>query len=289
MASTNIKPLVMIAGPTASGKTSLAVRIAKRFDGEIICADSRTIYKGMNIGTAKPSLEDQAAVPHWGLDLVEPSEVFTAADFKRYAMEAVADIRARGKVPLLVGGTGLYLDAVLFDYAFGPPADPGRRDSLMSMSLQDLVYYCNKNNIPVPENSRNKRYVVRAIEQNSSMPQRREEPIANIIAVSITTDRHILRDRIVKRSEQLFLHDVVKEANMLGEMYGWNSEAMTGNIYPLVKKLQQKELTFDQVQEKFITSDWRLAKRQLTWLRRNPHLLWLTLDEAEHYLAQKLA
>jgi tRNA dimethylallyltransferase len=289
MATTDIKPLVVIAGPTASGKTSLAVRIAKRFDGEIICADSRTIYRGMNIGTAKPSFEEQAAVPHWGLDLVEPSEVFTAADFKRYALEAIADIRARGKVPLLVGGTGLYLDAVLLDYAFGPPADPGRRDNLMNMSLEDLVSYCNKNNIPVPENSRNKRYVVRAIEQNSNIPQRREEPIANTFAVSITTDRDVLRDRISKRSEQLFLHDVVKEAKMLGEMYGWNSEAMTGNIYSLVKKLQQKELTFDQVQEKFITSDWRLAKRQLTWLRRNPHLLWLTLEEAEHYLAQKLA
>ena len=96
-------PLVVIVGPTASGKSGLAMKLAEQFGGEIICADSRTVYKGMDIGTAKPSAQDQARVKHWGLDLVEPNEPFSVADFQKYAYEKIADIRARGKIPFLVG------------------------------------------------------------------------------------------------------------------------------------------------------------------------------------------
>jgi tRNA dimethylallyltransferase len=112
-------PLIVIVGPTASGKTSLAIDIAKQFGGEIICADSRTVYIGMDIGTAKPSRAEQAMVPHWALDLVEPGQRFTAADFKEYANKKIAEIRSRGNIPMIVGGTGLYVDGVIFDYKFG--------------------------------------------------------------------------------------------------------------------------------------------------------------------------
>ena len=95
-------PLIVIVGPTASGKSDTAMQIATAYGGEIICADSRTVYRGMDIGTAKPSLDDQARVPHWGIDLVEPNEHFTAADFKTYALTAIADIRSRGRLPMLV-------------------------------------------------------------------------------------------------------------------------------------------------------------------------------------------
>ena len=103
-------PLVVIAGPTASGKTGLAISVAERFNGEIICADSRTIYRGMDVGTAKPTADDRARVPHWGVDLVDPGDRFTAADFKEYPNAKIADIRNRQKIPFLVGGTGLYID-----------------------------------------------------------------------------------------------------------------------------------------------------------------------------------
>lgn len=282
-------PLIVIAGPTASGKTALAISLATQFGGEIICADSRTIYRGMDIGTAKPTIDEQRVAVHWGLDLVEPGEYFTAADFKQYATEKVAEIRRRGRIPFLVGGTGLYVDAVLFDFQFGPRADAGVRHDLGQNTIEELQLYCKENNIALPENFQNKRYLIRAIERKSISDKRETNPVPNTIIVGITTEKNTLRTRIELRSEQLFDNGVVEEATDLGKKYGWESEAMTGNIYPLVRQYQQGILSRDELQEQFVVHDWRLAKRQLTWLRRNPYILWGTTDDSEHYLTNYLA
>ena len=124
----NKLPIVAIMGPTASGKTELAIRMAKQLGGEVICADSRTIYKGMDIGTAKPTRAEMRGVPHHMLDLVEPGEHYSIYKFKREVYELIDDIRGRGKIPFLVGGSGLYLYTVLFDYDFD---EPGCRDELI--------------------------------------------------------------------------------------------------------------------------------------------------------------
>lgn len=282
-------PLVVIVGPTASGKTSLAVELAEHFGGEIICADSRTVYRDMDIGTAKPTAQEQAKVPHWGLDLVAPGERFTVADFKRYADKKIDEIRERGHVPFLVGGTGLYVDAVVFDYQFGGEADQAMREKLTSWTLNELHEYCAKNNIKLPENSRNKRYVIRAIEQKSISTTRRDRPDDQTIIVGIATEREALRRRIAQRSEQLFENGVVEEATILGKKYGWESEAMTGNIYSLVGRYLRNEISLDELKVKNTTADWRLAKRQLTWLRRNPFITWLPLVGAKVHLVQLLA
>lgn len=282
-------PLVAIVGPTASGKTGLAIQLAERFGGEIISADSRAIFRGMDIGTAKPTPDEQARVPHWGLDLVEPGEVFTAADFKAYAIQKIDEIRSRGRAPFLVGGTGLYVDAVVFNYEFGAPADPSLRQELEGWSVEQLQQYCKKNNIPLPENKLNKRHLMRTIERSGEAGSKRQEPIDNCIIVGIATDREILRERISLRAEQLFDDGVVEEATMLGKKYGWESEAMTGNIYPLVHAHLEGALTLEEMKRQFITLDWRLAKRQLTWLRRNQYIKWFPLDEARRYLEDRLA
>ena len=291
MAATNLDttPLVVIAGPTASGKTALAIRLAERYDGEIICADSRTIYKGMDIGTAKPSAEEQARVPHWGLDIVEPGERFTVADFKAYAERKIQEIRERDRIPFLVGGTGLYIDAVIFDFQLAPVPDETLRTQLSLMDVEDLQDYCIKNNISLPENKQNKRYLVRAIERKNISIMRRNVPLDNTYVVGITTNRETLRTRIEHRSEQLFTNNVVEEATILGEKYGWNSEAMTGNIYPLVKKYVDRAITESELRRQSAVSDWRLAKRQMTWLRRNPYITWGTLETTEHWLSNALA
>jgi len=280
-------PLVVIVGPTASGKSSLAMRLAEEYSGEIICADSRTVYKNMDIGTAKPSKEDQQRVPHWGLDLVNPGEHFTAADFKKYALQKISEVRKRGHVPLLVGGTGLYIDGVIFDYDFVKP-DPTLREHLESLSLDDLKKYCANNNIKLPENDKNRRYVIRAIERKNVSGKGLSTPIPNTIIVGIATERDELRHRILNRSEQLFENGMVEEAKKLGEMYGWDSEAMTGNIYRLVRQLLDGEFDESELKQRFDTSDWQLAKRQLTWLKRNPFITWKSLDDAYRYLKETL-
>ena len=280
-------PLVVIVGPTASGKSATAMRIAKEFNGEIICADSRTIYKGMDIGTAKPTAEDRRAVPHWGLDLVAPGESFTAADFKEYTEQKIAEIRARGHVPMLVGGTGLYVDGVIFDYEFVAP-DQKMRAKLEKMSLEELKQYCVKNNITLPENQQNRRYVIRAIERKNVSGKRLSTPLPNTIVVGINTERDVLKQRITARAEQLFENGMVEEAKKLGKKYGWNSEAMTGNIYPLVHQYLDGKLNKSELKERFIIADWQLAKRQLTWLKRNQFIVWKSLDEAYEYIKKQL-
>jgi tRNA dimethylallyltransferase len=288
--ATNLKlPLIVIAGPTASGKSGIAVELAELYNGEIICADSRTIYKGMDIGTAKPSKDDQARVPHWGLDLVSPNEPFSASDFKAYAVQKIAEIRARGHVPFLVGGTGLYVDSVLFDYQFGPAVDPEERTKLEGMSLEELHKYCIICNIPLPENDQNKRYVIRAIEQKGISGKRLDTPVKNCIIVGITTDRDVLRERIHRRSEQLFDDGVVQEAKTLGNTYGWAGQAMTGNIYRLARAFLNNEITEVEFKKRNEIADWQLAKRQLTWLKRNKFITWLSLGEVKNYIANHLA
>jgi tRNA dimethylallyltransferase len=281
-------PLVVIVGPTASGKSALAITLAEQFGGEIICADSRTVYKGMDIGTAKPSLADQARVPHWGLDLVEPGMPFSVADFQKYAYEKIADIRARGRIPFLVGGSGLYVDAVIFEFQFGPVNEEFRAQ-LDELSLEELYEYCFENNVVLPENEKNRRYVINAIIRKNGILERLKEPQQNIIIVGITTEKDILHKRIHERSEHLFDSGMIEEAMALGTKFGWENEAMTGNIYRLVKQFVDGAITKDELKLQFETSDRQLAKRQMTWLKRNPFIKWLELDYAEKYIARRLA
>ena len=288
MAARPEKPLVVITGPTASGKTSLAIKLAERFGGEIVCADSRTVYKGMDIGTAKPTAQEQKSIVHWGLDLVDPGQRFTAADFKKYAEDKIKDIRSRGKVPFLVGGTGLYVDAVLFDFNFAGPENSNLRAELAEWSIEELHKYCKDNNILLPSNYKNRRHLIRNIERNNISAKRREEPIENSAVVAITTIREMLRAKIGFRAEQIISNGVVNETTFLARHYGWENESMTGNIYPLVRQYLNKEINIDELKQKSANLDWQLAKRQLTWLRRNPYIAWGDLQAAEHYLSDRL-
>lgn len=281
-------PLVVIVGPTASGKSDLAMNLAEKFGGEIICADSRTVYRGMDIGTAKPNLEDQRHVPHHLLDIVNPDQRFTVADFQKLARQAITDIRRRGKIPFLVGGTGLYIDSVILDYNFDVNYDKNLRERLEKMTIDQLQKYCNINNISLPQNHLNKRYLIRTIERGGTEQRSSSNPISNSIIVGITTDKNTLKTRIVQRAEHIFESGVVQEANKLGKKYGWKTEAMTGNIYPLAHQILTGELSLEQVKQRFIILDWQLAKRQLTWLKRHPFIQWETLKTAAVAITNQL-
>lgn len=276
--------LIAIVGPTASGKTALAITLAKRWNGEIIAADSRTIYRDMDIGTAKPTPYEREQVVHWGLDLVSPDERFNVSEFKQYADDVLQDIQQRGKLPIIVGGTGLYVDAVLYDFSFQNKASVEQLKTLEAMTLNELYEVCTKRNIPLPYNFKNKRHVVRAIVQSDGINSSKKPLATGTYIVGIATNRKTLRDRIIVRGEHMFENGVVEEATMLGKKYGWNHESMTGNIYPLIKRYSNNELTRNEVIEQFVTLDYRLAKRQMTWLRRNPDIMWATLADAQNYI-----
>lgn len=281
-------PLVVICGPTASGKTSLAIRIAQHCNGEIISADSRAIYKGLDIGTAKPSAEEQQGVPHYGLDLVAPGEPFTAADFKDYALTTIEDIRRRGKTPILAGGTGLYIDSVIFDYSF-PTTDSRLKKELENKTLLELYEYCTKNNIILPENYKNKRYVINTILRSRGPGSRRDTIIDNCVVVGIATDKDVLRERIARRAEAICTEASFAEAMTAAKRAGWSTQALTANIYRYALLVQAGTMDEDEAKSKFITLDWQLAKRQLTWFRRNEYIKWYSLEDAYTYVVRTLA
>lgn len=281
-------PLVVIVGPTASGKTALAIEVAKQSNGEIICADSRTVYKEMDIATAKPTDDERQGIPHFGLDLVSPDELFTAYDFKKYADKTIAAIKKRGHIPIIVGGTGLYIDAVVFNYSFGISKNEKLRSELQHKSIEELYEYCYHHAITLPENYKNKRYVIRAIENNQHSVNRNSTPYYKSIIVGITTEKNELQKRIRLRIEQQLKNGVVDEAKMLGEKYGWNSEAMKANMYPSLRKFIQNEITIDELKERIAVADWHLAKRQITWTRRNKCIHWTSLSQANTYLSDQL-
>lgn len=281
-------PLIVILGPTASGKTGLAIELAKRYGGEVICADSRTVYEGMDIGTAKPTIDERAGVLHWGLDLIGPDRRFSAAEFQAYAKEKIADIRRRGKVPFLVGGTGLYIDSVVFNYDFPRPLSEAERARLSIMSKEDLYKYCIENNIELPIDDKNKRRLVHAIETTGQTPLKRNTPAHNTIIAGLATDKDILRKRIADRTEQMFKNGVVDEAIMLGKKYGWETEAMTSNVYRSIRLFLEGGLSIEEVKNEFMVRDWQLAKRQMTWFRRNVHIEWCTLKDGANYLTGRL-
>lgn len=276
--------LIVITGPTASGKSALALDLAERYHGEIICADSRTVYRGMNIGTAKPSDEDQQRVPHHLLDVADPDEVFTAADFQRLARKAIDEIRARGRIPFVVGGTGLYIDGLVLDYQFGPMQDSGRRHELEQLSTTQLQELIKKQHILEPHNRDNKRYLIRALEQGGINANRGETVQDDTYVVAIATDKAELEQRIRARADVMFDDGIVEEAERLAAQFGWHHESMSGNIYPIIKRVVDGEISPNEAKELFIIKDRQLAKKQVTWLKRHDFVRWLTLDEARAYI-----
>jgi len=254
------------------------MQIAEKFNGEIICADSRTIYKDMDIGTAKPSVEDRARVPHHLLDVVSPAEQFTVADFKRQALAAIADIISRGKVPLLVGGSGLYVDAVIYDFQFRTPADPLLRERLQQLSVEELQQELINAGVPLPTNPRNPRHLIRSLETNGqspvSMPLR-----ANTLLLGLSIDRARLIENVTKRVEGMFARGFIDEARGLIQKYGVDAPALQAPGYKAVVAYLEGNLDLEQMKERGVRSHLQLAKRQRTWFKRNKSIRWCKSDE----------
>ena len=276
-------PLIVILGPTASGKTSYAINLAQRIDGEIICADSRTVYKGMDVGTAKPTKREQEMVPHWGLDLAEPNERFTLYDFQQYAYTKIAEIRGRQHVPMLVGGTGLYIDSVIYRYGLIKEGDFDvvQRRCLEQMTVTELRDYAVSHQLELPNDTLNKRRLIRVIEQGA-VNKKCTQLDDNTVVIGIKSDRETLRMRSRQRSEQMLADGLIEETKRLIQQYGL-VEPLRRNAYGVVHQYLNGDITSrDELIDRMVIADGHLVKKQLTWWRsprRAGDIMWCSLDD----------
>lgn len=264
--------LLAIIGPTASGKTGLSIEIAKKYSGEIIAADSRTVYKGLDIGTAKPTVAERQGVRHWGLDLVGSGESFSVADFKQYATSAIKDIRARNNLPIIVGGTGLYVDAFMYDFSLAEPNQELRQE-LAHLGVIELQMRIRDKNLPMPVNDQNKRHLIRALERDNQ-PLYRKPLQKGAVIIGLNPPKHILEQRIRQRARQMLNDGVLQEVDWALKHYPQDSEALTGGIYRIFRDVLWGKLTQEQAIELIVTSDKQLAKRQISWFKRNKDIRW---------------
>jgi len=267
--------LLTIVGPTASGKSALALKIAKDFNGEIITADSRTVYKGMDIGTAKPTKVEQKLTPHWGLDLVEPGQNFSAAQFKEYADLKITEIQNRGRLPIMVGGTGLYIDSVIFDFNFPEAGNDEQRQELEKKDIAELQGVIRDKGYKMPENLRNRRHLIRTIERQGHTGMRVNSLPNSIVLIGLLPPDEKLKHNIDVRAENMFKRGITTETENLLSKYGREALETTGGIiYKICLKLIDGKISEEQAKDLFKKSDWQYARRQKTWFRRNKFIQW---------------
>ena len=301
-----IKPkLVVILGPTASGKTDLAIKLAKKFNGEIVSADSRQVYKEMNIATAKP-LQNQKSkiknqkylvngVPHYLVDIIYPDKEFNVVIYKKLAQKAIKDIQKRGKLPFLVGGTGLYIWAVIDNLKF-PKVRPQKklRKELEKKSKKELFQIYKKLD---PKGAKfidkeNKRRLIRAIEVckvtgKSFWEQRKKgKPLFDVLQIGIKLEKEKLKKRIEKRINKMFKLGLEKEAKKLFEKYGEIPPLQTIG-YQEFKDFFEGKITKKEVKEKIILHTLQFARRQITWFKRDKRIHWISEDKEAENLIQK--
>lgn len=283
MVAQRVNKLIVLLGETATGKSKLGLDIAKKYNGEIICSDSWTVRKFMDIGTAKPSQNEQLVVKHHLLDIVAPNEPFTAAEFKRLANEAFADIQARGKLPIMIGGTGLYIDAVIYDYSFLGGEGTLDREELGSKSAEELADMARAQGIDLTDiDVRNKRRLIRAMEADGAKPSRSELREDTYLFGIKAND---LSDRIEKRVDDMLVAGLETEVKRLSEEYGWNAEAMKGIGYREWREYFEGTQSLEETRLRIISATKNLAKRQRTWFKRNPDITWGSSADIEARIA----
>lgn len=287
-----MKPkVVVICGPTASGKTSLSIEVAKKIDGEIISCDSMQIYKEMNIGTAKPTVEEMQGIPHYMLDFVLPSERYSVADFKEAATDRIEDILKREKVPIIVGGTGLYVDALTKNITYPEiEIDLEYRKQLEELikenGLESLYEEAKKIDEKAMQtiSKNDKKRIMRVLEiyhqtgktkTQLESESRLTPPPYEYIVFAINMEREKLYERINKRVDIMIDQGLIEEVEALTKKYEEFPTAMQGLGYKEVVSYLKKEITKEEMIEKLKMETRRYAKRQLTWFRKDENIKWI--------------
>ena len=274
--------LIVIEGTNASGKSSLGIALAARFGGEIVSADSRQVYERMNLGSGKVTPEEMQGVPHHLLDVRKPGEFFSMADFQRLAYEAIDGIIARGKVPFLVGGTGLYVDAVADGYELSDRAPDHSLRAYLETFDTPALYEMLKEKLPDTDvDPRNRHRVMRTLERLAADDYRPtgKSPRYTLLKLGVTWPREILKQRIDERLEKRLNEGMVDEVKALLDD-GISEEFLTklGLEYKYLTWYLTGKITYDQMVEELGNAIKKFAKRQMTWFRKDPRINWLDMS-----------
>lgn len=270
------QPLIAVVGETATGKSDLALDLAKEFNAEIVSADSWVVRKGVDIGTAKPDKNQMELIRHHMIDIIEPDDDYSAARYKEDAVRAINGVYARGKIPIVVGGTGLYVDAVLYDYSFLPNVSKETREELNSMNRDDLLALALTKHLPLDNiDIRNKRRIIRLIETNGGVASKKGL-IEDCLVIGLSATREQLSDRITKRVDTMLINGLEDEVEALYLQYGWGCEALKGIGYHEWRKYFEGTQSIEITKQRIIKNSLMLAKRQRTWFKRNKSIRWFT-------------
>lgn len=278
-----MKPKVIaIAGPTASGKTKMAIELAKEIDGEIVSADSRLVYKGFDIASAKPTLEEREGIPHYLIDIVEPEYDYSVADYHDDAKNAIYDILSRGKTPIVAGGTGLYFRVLLENYNLPRvEANPTLRAELDSRDKEDLLAELKTLDEISYERlaDANKRRIVRALEVTkilgrpfSEVSTQKEPEFEVEWKMPVIESREALYDRINRRVDKMVEDGLIEETQNLLAKHGRIKNFVCTIGYQEILTYLDGEATLGEALDKLKQHSRNYAKRQLTWFRKNPEL-----------------
>ncbi|MBQ6874080.1 MAG: tRNA (adenosine(37)-N6)-dimethylallyltransferase MiaA [Clostridia bacterium] len=297
---------IVVVGPTASGKTSLGVELAKRFNGEVVSADSMQIYKDMQIATAKPTEEEMQGITHHMIDFVSPDENYSVALYKEEAMRAIKDISSRGRIPVIVGGTGLYVNTLLENIEFfDMEGDDGIRRELYSKAENQGTEAIYDELLRIdPEaaekiHQNNLKKIVRALEvyyktgktiTNQVEQSKMNGTVLEPVIIGLTADnRQFLYDRINLRVDLMVKDGLVAEARKFYSVYGENTANQAIGYKEILPYLNGEE-KLEQSLERLKMQTRRYAKRQLTWFRRNENINWLSIDRySKEELTEKAA
>ena len=285
-------PLLVICGPTGVGKTAAAVHLAGRLGTEVVSADSRQVYRGMDVATGKPTAAERAAVPHHLLDLIDPDQRYHAARFRKEAIECIDAIRSRGRLPVVVGGTGLYIRALLRGLDPAPPADPDLRARLEAEAARKGVPELHARLAALDPDAARRLHpndrvrIIRAIEKHGS--GRREEgswaravPPWPVLLIGLSQGRGALNRRLEERAHEMVSGGIMGEVRrLLAAGYNETSPGMAGIGYRQFAAVARGRLTEAEGLALMVRETRRYAKRQMTWFTRETGIRWLDVDEA---------
>ena len=283
--------VIVIVGPTASGKTSLAIKLAKKINGEIVSCDSMQIYKDMNIGTAKPTIEEQNKIKHYLIDIISPEERFSVSDYQTHALKAIEEILKKGKIPIVVGGTGLYVNSLIYgikflNISFDEKYRQELEDKAEKEGLESLYNEAKKIDPKAMEtiSKNDKKRILRVLEifHQTGITKSKQDELSrsgdvkyDFRVFGINIEREILYKRINDRVDNMIQNGLVQEVENIYNKFKKFPTSMQAIGYKEVVEYLNKNISKEEMIEKIKMETRRYAKRQLTWFRKNKDIIWL--------------